>query len=202
MITPKFTPDRRILPFRKTVPQPINPYSQATVREYLRMPFARSAWIVPVRGVLPWQGCSSAITLASSPSENPSFLVPPQPEAENREIIWTHASLIDFWGFLLAVREANTLGPLALSFHASVSNNPRPLLLLEVDHIKIYHDAVCAMLIRSVLDAWAYPTAQVNRDRNADNAAPDNRTRTNKVRVLKGTKLVLLDERSNGVLVS
>ena len=170
------------------------------MREYLRTPYAQSVWIVPVRGVLPWRECSSAVVLSSSPSEGSD---PLPPFSDNHEIAWTHPSLLGFWSFLLAVRDANTLGPLALSFHTAsspdpdcvVANGSSPSSLLEVDHVKIYHDSACAMLIRNVLDAWAYPTGHPN-DMGSD-VEPGPR----KIRVLKGTKLVLLDDRSKAIVI-
>ena len=109
-----------------------------------------------------------------------------------------------FWSFLLAVRDANTLGPLALAYHSSsrgAALDSKTSSPLEVDHIKIYHDAPCAMLIRNVLDAWAFTMGATHLDDNAGD--PDTtQPRSQKIRVLKGAKLILLDDRSSAMLIS
>jgi hypothetical protein len=234
----------RIAPFRKTTPQPISPHVSSTVRDYLQTPYAQSAWIVPVRGILPWEGCSSAMVLVPTAQQEGPVPDLPQPVDEMNQIAWTHPSLLDFWSFLLAVREANTLGPIALSFHTTSirtqESNSHPLspdifnhrqpapgmsytdnetaesfvsahqtTLLAVDHVKIYHDVVYAMLIRNVLDAWGYrcpasnsPSEHQKTDKNMDNAGREPPEKPKKIRVLKGAKLVLVDERSKGVLIS
>jgi hypothetical protein len=56
-----------------------------------------------------------------------------------------------------------------------------------VDHIKVYHDAANSMQLRNLLDAWAFQSGEAG---------------AHKVRLLKGARLVLLDERSKGMLVS
>ena len=79
-------------------------------------------------------------------------------------------------------------------------------MLLEVDHIKVYHDVTCALHIRNVLDAWGYPNTTLDGSFEAHgrdkNTGKDNRPKTKKIRILKGAKLVLVDERSKGVLIS
>ena len=59
---------------------------------------------------------------------------------------------------------------------------------LSVDYMKIYHEGPRRMIVRTALDVWGY---------NLD--AKDG---SQKVRPLKGAKLVLLDHRSRGVLIS
>ena len=183
------------------MPLPVNPHTSATVREYLRTPYVQSIWIVPVRGVMPWRECSSAVVLSLPPSGDPDPLLP---FYDNHEITWTHPSLLGFWSFLLAIRDAHTLGPMALSFHTASSPDPDRVVvangsshssLLEVDHVRIYHDAACAMLIRNVLDAWAYSTGHPNEKGSEVEPKP------RKIRVLKGTKLVLLDDCSKAIVI-
>lgn len=151
------------------------------------------------------------------PSEPPE---PPDPKTRN-EITWTTPALASFWNFLLSVRDRNTVGPVGLSFHVSpyfssnsqltytelsgmgaqpLSQDPAaaagasysmafsarrlnvPLTL--VDHIKVYHNAADSMRFRSILDAWRFEMGG------------------NKIRLLRGARFALLDERSKGVLVS
>jgi hypothetical protein len=72
-----------------------------------------------------------------------------------------------------------------------------------VDHIKVYHDVEYAMLLRNVWDAWGFlpqvKGAEVVIDQNKW-AGGD--AKLKKIRILKGAKLVLVDERSKGVLLS
>lgn len=58
--------------------------------------------------------------------------------------------------------------------------------LSVLDHIKVYHDAPSAMHVRNALDVWAY-------------IVPG---QEHKIRVLKHARLVLVDERAKGVLIS
>jgi hypothetical protein len=57
------------------------------------------------------------------------------------------------------------------------------------------------MLIRNVLDAWAFAIDATHRDHNAGDPSIDQPKRQ-KIRVLKGAKLVLLDDRSSAMLIS
>jgi hypothetical protein len=90
-----------------------------------------------------------------------------------------------------------------------------------VDHIKVYHDVACAMHLRNALDAWSYQYrtegdlgggagSELKAGTEVDggdgkkqkelSSAADLKTR--KIRMLKGAVLVLVDESSNGVLLS
>ncbi|KAF8639191.1 hypothetical protein AX17_001677 [Amanita inopinata Kibby_2008] len=206
--SPSYSPDAQALTikipnYRKAAPLPIPPYTDA-ISPFLRPHFgcARTAWIIPVRGILPWSTCTPAVIL----EDNEDSL-----EKESSWIEWTKAALAEFWQFLLGVREAGRVGRLGFSFHtrrergstasssAEVVNEQYghscahgvremqvwSLPLSSADYVKVYHEASNAMSIRSVLDAWAYITPE----------GP-------KVRVLKGSRLVLVDERSRGVLIS
>lgn len=158
----------------------------------------------------------------SSPPSGPN---PPG----NNYATWTHASLAAFWDFLLILQRAKTLGPLSISFHAApprslpasepdpatlplgtnlsaYQSSTVPLLhtnLAEVDHIKVYHDTKYAMYLRNILDAWGY---QQPAGGNSSGDLPGNSAvasaKPKKVRMLKGAKLVLVDEVSSGVLIS
>jgi hypothetical protein len=147
---------------------------------------------------------------------------PPEPPDSDthEEIGWTVAALGSFWSFLLLIRKKGTAGPVGLSFNvsqnfssgsqstypelsgmgaqpitpdigaaASMVSSSRQLTMpiTFVDHIKVYHDAANSMQLRNLLDAWAFQSGEAGAQ---------------KVRLLKGARLVLLDERSKGVLVS
>ena len=183
--------------------------------------------MIPIRGRLQWEGATSASILATSP-ESPTQ-ESPKPPAEGHpdsELIWTREALVEFWAFLLQLRNAGNCGPLSLSFHAvpsqstpsmepysyvgshkqttvsmSTSRSMSSLVpgsahglptagassigspLRMVDHIKLYHDARYTPDIRFILRAWAY------------------KKEGQKIRLLRDSRLVLVDERSRGILM-
>ncbi|KAK7019911.1 hypothetical protein R3P38DRAFT_3551540 [Favolaschia claudopus] len=203
-----------IAPYSKCESIPIPPHSLPLPPP---VPYTRRSWIIPVRGSLPWQFATSAVIVLDGSKDPPE---PPDPVTHD-ELTWTSAALRSFWAFLLILRDKHTVGPIGLSFnvtsnivsysqpsytelsgmgaqplfsHASTAPSvissshsgsvglPLPL----VDHIKVYHDATQSMQLRTVFDVWAFEFGQGRR----------------KMRLLKGARLVLLDERSKGVLVS
>ncbi|KAJ7220431.1 hypothetical protein B0H12DRAFT_1152206 [Mycena haematopus] len=200
-----------VAPYSKSKPIPIPPHSLPLPDP---LPYTRRSWVIPVRGSLPWRHATAAVMLSDSND-------PPEPPDPNthEEIAWTVAALGSFWSFLLLLRDKGTVGPLGLSFHVSqdVASGSQPtytelsgmgaqpltpdiraapstvysfrpvvLPVSFVDHIKIYHDAACSMQLRNLLDAWAFELGE---------------GRVHKVRIFKGSRLVLLDERAKGVLV-
>ena len=54
-----------------------------------------------------------------------------------------------------------------------------------VDYIKVNHDAPCRLYVRSALDAWSFQAGD-----------------TEKIRLLKGARLVLVDSCSRGIQIS
>ena len=66
--------------------------------------------------------------------------------------------------------------------------------LPDIDYVKVYCDAPRAMLVRQILREWAY------EDRHAGD--PTRRDPMEAVRILEFAKLVLVDERGEGVLIS
>lgn len=198
------------------------------MKKYLGKPYARCAWVVPVRGLLPWEGCSAGLVINS--------------EEKELEVTWTHDSLNAFWAFLVALKNAGTLGSIALSFHPAPTMNivQRESLdesvgakgshefnsdsgsnaisnsgsgrdagaeicrapLSAVDHIKVYHDVGHAMFVRNVLDAWAFKRTGGGEEGKTDTVGGESMSVARKVRVLKGAKLVLVDATSKGVLIS
>ncbi|KAJ7093927.1 hypothetical protein B0H15DRAFT_776339, partial [Mycena belliarum] len=150
-------------------------------------PYSRRSWVIPLRGVLPWEHATSAVFLLD-PTDPPE---PPDPKT-HEEIAWTAAALRSFWSFLISARDLHAVG---LSFHVMSSVEPSTVLsshqgigtlpLVYSDHIKVYHDAAHSMRIRNLLHVWAFEPG--------DGV---------KIRLLKGARLVLLDERSKGILVS
>ena len=83
------------------------------------------------------------------------------------------------------------------------SNPPSPLpissaskcRLTDIDYVKVYCDAPRAMLVRRMLREWAYEEGGHAGD-------PTWRGSMEAVRILEFAKLVLVDERGEGVLIS
>ncbi|KAF4612859.1 hypothetical protein D9613_011156 [Agrocybe pediades] len=180
----------RGLPFKKTKPEFIAPYSSTPSSSDVRV-----AWIVPIRGKLPWDNATSADFLEKNDAPIPST----DPSSAG-QILWTQASLRKFWEFLLDLRKARSLGLLAISFHAarqpkqsnawsSTSINPSAVGLSGLDYMKVYHDAPNTLFVRNALDLWQYLYQDESRQ-------------VKKIRMLKGSKLVLLDEVSQGIQIS
>lgn len=110
----------KIPPYEKTSPSPIPPYGAAAVNQLLSARFGRAAWLIPVRGSLPWDGASTAVILEGTQlaSRSPSPCLP-VPAAQPCVITWTPDSLRHLWTFLGSIQQATHLGPLSLSFHAA-----------------------------------------------------------------------------------
>ncbi|KAI0059987.1 hypothetical protein BV25DRAFT_1828407 [Artomyces pyxidatus] len=198
---------------------PVFPHTLTSIATVLSAPYARVAWVIPIRGSPPWHGATtSSITFESD--------VPPRPvdpDDPSDDILWTHASLKAFWAFLqnTATKHWLTLGSLSFSFHAARSFTPVPTdatpsvtpnrylpptpslgsslpvdqslrsRLCDIDHIKVYCDANRAMLVRNVFDVWPFEGWQ-----------PEGTTDKIKVRVLRLARLALVDGRATGVLIS
>ncbi|KAJ7291040.1 hypothetical protein C8J57DRAFT_1163042 [Mycena rebaudengoi] len=196
-------------PYSKTKPIPIPPHTHPLPAP---SPYARRAWVIPARGSLPWRHATTAALLLDS-TDLPE---PPDPQSYN-EIAWTASALASFWDFLLTIRERGKHGSIGISFNVSqysssssqptysevsgmgaqvssidlqpapstASSVPLSVPLMFTDHIKLYHEAPNSMQLRNILDAWVFESGEGT-----------------KIRLLKGARLALLDERSKGVLVS
>ena len=155
------------------------------------------AWLVPIRGILPWDNATSAEFL-----DNEDIPAPSTDSSGSGRLLWTQTSLRKFWDLLLELRKNQALGLLGISFHVarqskqqsiasmlSLPSQPPSLGLSVVDYIKVYHDAPNTLLVRNVLDIWQY----VYQTEDGQ---------TKKIRMLKGSKLVLLDAVSRAVQLS
>ncbi|KAJ2922598.1 hypothetical protein H1R20_g14503, partial [Candolleomyces eurysporus] len=229
-------------PYKKTTPIILPPFTSPLPEP---SPHDRRAWIIPVRGIIPWEGSSPAETL-QEPDAKP---IPPTPRSLE-PVFWSHKALKNFWEWLQILRDGGKLGTLGISFHAAARTKSGGLLgstsnghggagagtsstwearrqnwnwalaggaqrltkddttttgladdietttrvqqptLSTVDYIKVYHDAVMSMSLRSAFDAWSYEV----RD--------DQGVLVEKIRVLQGAKLVLMDNLSRGILIS
>lgn len=161
----------------------------------------RLGWLIPVRGSFSWEDCTSAELLEHSSGPACS----PEPTIGNC-ISWTEESLLAFWNFLLSLRDTTSLGALGISFHSarnkqsavlSSANTSRGTTdtslhssskLGACDYIKIYHDASRTLYVRCALDVWQF-------------CRSSNGGHKEKTRPLKGSRLVLVDEMSRGILV-
>ncbi|KAG1732117.1 hypothetical protein EDB19DRAFT_1831444 [Suillus lakei] len=87
----------------------------------------KAAWLIPVRGSLPWDDATCATILAppQAPQRDDTPPLPSGP-APSRDgisrITWTHHSIVHFWQFLISIQEAKNLGPIAIFFHSAPSD--------------------------------------------------------------------------------
>jgi hypothetical protein len=106
----------------------------------------RMAWVVPIRGQVPWPGTSEGRVLtddkelAKSPyAKSKSYTQP---------IMWTPGLLLGFWKHLIRHRKLNTLGPLAFAFIPATKSGAFP------DMIKVWCDSKMAMKVRTLLSVF------------------------------------------------
>jgi hypothetical protein len=138
-------------------------------------------------------------------------------------IEWTPMAITQFWSFLLRQRNENNFGPLSLAYIMTTcqsSNRKRsqsskstrtfakiirsPTKLTQKDdelsptweYIKIYHDAQYSLQIRSLLDCFRWDDISISQ------TTPSNAKKSRDYRVLKGAKLLLLDNMGESLLVS
>lgn len=159
------------------------------------------AWLIPIRGILPWENCTSGAFLDASCT----IPIPSSPIVDD-QISWTQGSILKFWDFLFRLRQVGKLGPLGISFNCSLQTRISPvttsnsdaypqetcstnLSLSMVDYIKVNHDAPCRLYVRNALDAWSYEVGDTDGC-------------VKKIRLLKGARLVLVDACSRGIQIS
>ncbi|KAL1672209.1 hypothetical protein EV122DRAFT_295039 [Schizophyllum commune] len=155
-------------------------------------PFSRNTWIVPIRGKLAWEECSSAALF--DPSHE--FAIPFPPTPNDNEILWTRDAVMQFWQFLIYFRQKGRLGRIGLSFQvssmptiggsASSGSSTTNTDISSVDHIRIHHDGELSMHVRNILHLWAY------RENEGD---PD-------IRMLRGARLLLVNHKGKALLIS
>ncbi|KAF9492653.1 hypothetical protein BDN71DRAFT_1509234 [Pleurotus eryngii] len=211
-----------IHPFSKAKPIILPPH---TFTDFVPLPQTRTAWIVPVRGTLPWEGSSSAVAHTSS---DPSDLKPFDGTVSGiicRQIMWNKVSLVEFWTFLLTLRDKGTLGSIGISFHTSHSSTRSCTQISTASAHEGYQgpsevtstvdkdasgnnerSSSSRSNYRSIIKDVDYikiyhDGAVAMRVRSVLDAwryiSPSN----DKVRVLLEAKLVLLDERARGLLI-
>ncbi|PPQ74913.1 hypothetical protein CVT24_003023 [Panaeolus cyanescens] len=202
-----------------------HPISVLAIKQYLKTPptyihphdaeriesnpiTSRFTWVIPVRGCPPWEGSTPASIIPDSE------FTPSVDDHPKREIQWTHNSLLQFWEYLLNTRKNGSFGSLGVSFHfarkapttrgrkklkeklqkwptPATVQTPRDsqsaVSLAAFDHIKVYHDAFVRLQLRTYLDNFYYKYIVDGHN--------------NEAMVLGGVRLVLLDNRGQGVML-
>jgi hypothetical protein len=199
---------------------------------FLPSQFSRTAWLIPVRGSFPWEGSTSAVVLDASFSmpvpHNPKTGDPIMWTHASLASFWSYLLHLHNSRPVGAVGISFQPSNLTSSFLSSnpqsmspintplmpgignqagleshiaseqtaiiIPSSPSPIPpLSDVDHIKVYHEASNAMHLRGALFAWLYPPiSQEQKDIS----------RSQSVRILEGASLVLVDERSRGILIA
>ncbi|KAL1692914.1 hypothetical protein GGG16DRAFT_111590 [Schizophyllum commune] len=155
-------------------------------------PFSRNTWIVPIRGKLAWEECSSAALFGPSNE----FAIPFPPTPNDNEILWTRDAVMQSWQFLIYFRQKGRLGRIGLSFQvssmptiggsASSGSSTTNTDISSVDHIRIHHDGELSMHVRNILHLWAY------RENEGDSG----------IRMLRGARLLLVNHKGKALLIS
>ncbi|KAG8732848.1 hypothetical protein FRC11_010560 [Ceratobasidium sp. 423] len=174
---------------------------QATAAaDFLSDAWGRAAWIIPVRGCAPWEGCSGAIVSLR-----------PIKERKKRIIVWTPASLRSFWAQMAGFRDTKRVGSLSMSFEA-VPGKPLDLeapkqpsglkATRSFEFIKLYHDSRVSLKLRTILQVLEF--ADEDRYGVDANVPKEGELGTVTMRRLLGasTRLALLDNAGHIVLIS
>ncbi|KAF8523738.1 hypothetical protein BU17DRAFT_85596 [Hysterangium stoloniferum] len=154
---------------------------------HLETPFARTAWLVPLRGDHPIGDASDAQLYESLPSDK-----------SHDGIQWIPCAITQFWAFLLRQRSMNNFGPIAIAYTfgpaAAVVETLKKGSAQQStwEYIKIYHDSRYALKLRSVLDSFRWE----------DQFDDHRRHQIQRHRVLKGSTLILVDEKGNPILLA
>ncbi|KAG1819067.1 uncharacterized protein BJ212DRAFT_1479186 [Suillus subaureus] len=114
-------------PYRKTQPSLIAPFDLASAKLFLSASCNRAAWLIPVRGVLPWDDatCATILEPPQTPQGDDTPLLPsgPAPLRDGiSRITWTHHSVVHFWQFLISIQQAENLGSISIGFHSAPSD--------------------------------------------------------------------------------
>lgn len=178
------------------------------------------AWLIPIRGTLPWENCTSAVFLDASH-------IIPTPIVDD-QVSWTQGSILKFWEFLLRLREVGKLGPLGISFNCSSQSRISPATT-DVDDHQVHPDLLFLNVTATTThtsSSYYHPQGtprignlsmtdyiKVNHDapcrlhvRSALDAwsyeVKDKDGCFKKIRLLKGAQLVLVDACSRGIQIS
>lgn len=114
-------------PYRKVQPSLIAPFDLASAKLFLNTSYNRAAWLIPVRGILPWDDATCATILEPSQvpqgDDTPPLPSGPAPLGDGiSRITWTHHSIVHFWEFLISIQQAENFGSISISFHSAPSD--------------------------------------------------------------------------------
>jgi hypothetical protein len=189
-------------------------------------PYARTAWLIPVRGSFSWQGSTAAEILDASFS----MPLPANPNTGD-PLTWTHQSLAAFWSYLIHLRDTRCVGPLGLSFHASDTTSsiwsPAPRssntfsTIANQAALETWFPSEQASIIPSFPPPSHVPLSSVDHIKvyhEAPNAMyvraalfawlyppllpQQKHVDRSSVRIFEGASLVLVDECSRGILIA
>ncbi|KAG1859195.1 hypothetical protein F4604DRAFT_1930728 [Suillus subluteus] len=119
--------NEHLRPYRKAQPSLIAPFDIASAKLFLNTSYNRAAWLIPVRGVLPWDDATCA-TILEPPQVPQGDDTPPLPSgpAPLRDgisrITWTHHSIVHFWQFLISIQQAENFRSISIGFHSAPSD--------------------------------------------------------------------------------
>ncbi|KAI0299408.1 hypothetical protein B0F90DRAFT_1728484 [Multifurca ochricompacta] len=194
---------------------PIPPQTTSSINALFSSTYSRVAWLIPVRGVPPWDGVSRAsIAFGHLPVPWPVYL-------SSGDITWTHDSLRQFWFFLISCSKScsethsSVTGPLSLSFHTTQAVLARSQRGIASPTASGYIPAnrETGMTPPDPSPAPSAASASGTRLKDIDyikwayegkgnELSEDSRTRRKGFRVLEFAKLALVNERGEGILVS
>jgi hypothetical protein len=149
---PQFYPESLLNPTGTSDPDSPSPNLSVSARQigttidhshWLHMTVA---WIVPIRGRVPWPGTSEGRVL----TDDKELVKSPYAKSKSytQPIMWTPGLLLGFWKHLIRHRKLNTLGPLAFAFIPPTNNGAFP------DMIKVWCDSKMAMKVRTLLSVF------------------------------------------------
>jgi len=176
-----------------------------TIIYHTRWVHMRMAWIVPVRGQVPWAETSEGRLLVDDNERAKSPFA--KSNSYTQPIMWTPSLLQRFWEYLIRHREFNTLGSLAFALMPATKGGMLP------DVIKVWCDAKMAMKVRTLLSIFHVEppeSPQAGHTATGDNESTGSRhsrtktfTKPNKlITPLRRCRLVLLDDTGEPLLIS
>ena len=101
---------------------PVPPQNRSSIETLFSSIYSRVAWLIPVRGLPPWEGASEASIALDHITIRDGHLS----ASNDSDIVWTYNSFRQFWTFLRSCLESpgSVTGPLSLSFRASPRSDP------------------------------------------------------------------------------
>ncbi|KAG2138373.1 hypothetical protein DEU56DRAFT_802880 [Suillus clintonianus] len=125
-VSPRPLDMKHLTPYRRVPASWIASFDIASAQLFMNSPYNRAAWLIPVRGSLPWDDVTCATILAPpqvpQKDDTPPLPSGPAPLGGTSRITWTHHSIVDFWNFLISIQQAQNLGSISISFHSAPSD--------------------------------------------------------------------------------